>query len=149
MKNRWKVFNEGLLEKINFGRDGFLIDVVLQNYADKKVLFGASMNKEALEETIRRKTVVLWSKSQGKLWVKGETSGDYLRVISIMLNCEKNQLLIQVFPLGKGVCHTRDRKGKPRKSCFYRLLLEENIVMNGIVSEIEEEDGTKLSFIKE
>ena len=149
MENRWKIFNEGLLEKVDFGRDGFLVDVILQNYANKKVLFGASMSKEALEETIKRKIVVLWSKTRKKLWVKGETSGDYLRVISIVLNCEKNQLLIQVFPLGKGVCHKKDRKGRPRKTCFYRLLLEEDIFMNGIVSEIKEEDGTRLSFIKE
>lgn len=128
MKKPRKIFDEKVMEAVIFERDGYLVDVILQNFFTKKVLFGASMRKEDLRETIERGIVVLWSKSRKTRWVKGETSGDFLKVIDVILNCEKNSLLIKVIPLGKGVCHTTDRKGRPRNTCFYRILFSENIL---------------------
>lgn len=128
MENQWKMFNEKLIKKIRFERDGFLVDVILQNYFTKQVLFGASMTKETLEETIQRGIVILFSKSRNVRWIKGETSGDYLKVVSMTVNCHKDHLLIQVLPVGKGVCYKKTKTGRTRAGCFYRVLLEMRIV---------------------
>ena len=63
------------------------------------------------------------STSRGELWRKGDTSGDWLAVVDVRVNCEQNSLLYRVRPQGEGVCHTRDpATGKPRARCFYRRL---------------------------
>jgi phosphoribosyl-ATP pyrophosphohydrolase/phosphoribosyl-AMP cyclohydrolase len=90
MQDRWKVFNEGMIKSIRFERDGFLVDVILQNCITRDVLFGASMTKETLSETIEKGVVVLYSKNRKVRWLKGETSGDYLKIVSMTLNCERN-----------------------------------------------------------
>jgi phosphoribosyl-AMP cyclohydrolase len=126
-----KFFDKEILAKVQFKRDGFLVDIILQNYITKDVLFGASMSREILEETIKRGVVVLFSKSRKVRWVKGETSGNFLRIMRIMLNCDCNQLLIQVIPLGEGVCHEVDEKGKARPSCFSKLLVETEVFEEG------------------
>jgi phosphoribosyl-AMP cyclohydrolase len=131
MEKQWKVFNKKLVKRIRFEREGFLIDVILQDCITGDVLFGASMTRETFLETIDKGIVVLFSKSRKERWVKGETSGNYLKVVSIMLNCEKNQLLIQVLPIGDGVCHKRDKKGKSKRSCFFRSLLKVEAVEIG------------------
>jgi phosphoribosyl-AMP cyclohydrolase len=99
-----------------------LIDVVLQNKKNKKVLFCASMNKKALSETKKTGRVVLYSKSRKCLWCKGSTSGDWLKVGKIYVNCENNCLLIKTIPQGKGVCHVKDKKGKAKVTCFFRKI---------------------------
>lgn len=121
----------GLLATIKFSpslhRDGSdapnLINVVLQSYKNKQVLFSASMNKEALSETISTGLVTLYSQSRNCLWRKGESSGNRLKVISIYLNCDHNQLLIMVETLGKGVCHEVGTHGNHRPTCFSRLIM--------------------------
>lgn len=132
MKMSQKVLDEAMLAKIKFSpalyRDGSvapeLIGVILQNYLTKEVLYGASMTREALEETIENGLVVLYSKTEKCRWLKGETSGDKLKVVKIFLNCNCDQLLIQVIPLGQGVCHEKDSSGKTKPTCFSKLLLE-------------------------
>lgn len=128
MKNQWKFFSSRLLKKVRFEREGGLVDVILQNYITKEVLFGASMSKETLEETIEKGVVVLFSRSRRKRWLKGETSGNFLKVVNILLNCEKNQLLIQVVPVGRGVCHKINNDGIAKPSCFFRLLATKETV---------------------
>lgn len=132
MQDQWKVFNKRMIKSIRFERDGFLVDVILQNCITRDVLFGASMTKETLLETIENGVVVLYSKNRKVRWLKGETSGDFLKVVSMTLNCEKNQLLVQVLPIGEGVCHRKSRNGKAKASCFYRLVAKVNIIeVNG------------------
>ena len=134
MNVNWKVLDREMLARVKFSsdlhRDGTnapnLIGVILQNYLTKDVLYGASMSQETLTETIEKGLVVLYSKSRKCRWFKGETSGDRLRVIKIFLNCDNNQLLIQVIPLGQGVCHEKDGNGKNKSTCFSKLLLEAN-----------------------
>ena len=67
-----------------------------------------------------------WSTSRNELWIKGKTSGDYLEIIEICVNCEQNSILYKVVPRGKGACHTKNRDGKARSGCYYRTLLNES-----------------------
>jgi phosphoribosyl-AMP cyclohydrolase len=115
MKIKESIIDSEILKKINFGRaihrDGTeapkLIDVILQNHLNSQVLYGASMNQQNFEETLKTGFVVLYSKSRKTRWLKGETSGDKLKVVKIFLNCNNDQLLIQVIPIGVGVCHEK------------------------------------------
>lgn len=144
-----KFFDKKVVAKVRFERDGFLVDVILQNYITKRVLFGASMREEDLLETIEKGVVVLWSKSRRIRWMKGESSGNFLKVVRIMLNCENNQLLIQVIPSGEGVCHEKDRKGRYRKTCFFRVLLREKITKEDFVYYKAKEEDEDLSLYEE
>ena len=121
---------EGAALRIDFGKlrkvgaAGYdVIPVVLQDADTGDVLWIAYANEEALRETLRTGRAVLFSTSRGELWRKGDTSGDWLAVVDVRVNCEQNSLLYRVRPQGEGVCHTRDpATGKPRKRCFYRRL---------------------------
>jgi phosphoribosyl-AMP cyclohydrolase len=121
---------EGTALRIDFsklrkvGSAGYdVIPVVLQDADSGEVLWIAYANEEALRETLRTGRAVLFSTSRGELWRKGETSGDWLAVVDVSVNCEQNSLLYRVRPQGAGVCHTRDpATGKPRRRCFYRRL---------------------------
>ncbi len=107
-------------------RDG-LLPVAVQETKTGQLLMLASVNKEALSKTLNTKMATFWSTSRKKLWTKGETSGDLLRVDNILVDCDQDALVYQVTLLGDGVCHTFNSKGKHRKACFYRELnLEEN-----------------------
>lgn len=96
-----------------------VIPVAVQNVETKEVLLIAYVNKEALDYSIKNGIATFWSTSRNELWEKGKTSGDYLELIEIRVNCEQNSLLFLVKPK-KGVCHTQDKDGNTRKSCFYR-----------------------------
>jgi phosphoribosyl-ATP pyrophosphohydrolase/phosphoribosyl-AMP cyclohydrolase len=82
-----------------------LIPVVIQDASTNKVLMLGYMNEEAYAQTIINKKVTLYSRSKKRLWEKGETSGNYLFVQEILLDCDKDCLLIKVDPAGP-VCHT-------------------------------------------
>jgi len=82
----------------------------------------ASVNKEALSKTLQTKMATFWSTSRNKLWTKGETSGDFLKIDNILVDCDQDALVYQVTLLGDGVCHTFNTEGKHRKACFYREL---------------------------
>lgn len=99
-----------------------VLPVVLQDAGTGDVLFVAYANQEAVSESLRTRTAVLWSTSRNELWRKGASSGDVLELLEIRVNCEQNSLLYRVRPRGGGVCHTRDAAGKTRKSCYYRRL---------------------------
>ena len=102
-----------------------LIGAIVVDAHDGAVLMFAHMNAEALAATQRTGVVHFWSRSRGKLWMKGETSGETFKVESIRVDCDQDCLLINVTATGKGnACHTG------RRSCFYRKL-----------------DGDKLIFI--
>ncbi|MFT3671795.1 phosphoribosyl-AMP cyclohydrolase [Aestuariivirga sp.] len=92
-----------------------LIGAIVQDAADGTVLMFAHMNAEALDLTRRTGLVHFWSRSRGKLWLKGETSGETFKVVSLHVDCDQDCLLVRVTPQGKGnACHTG------RRSCFYR-----------------------------
>lgn len=92
-----------------------LIPTIVQDAGSLTVLMLGYMNREALDLTLDTGQVWFWSRSRGKLWRKGETSGNTLTLQSIHVNCEENSLLVQARPNGP-TCHT----GNP--TCFYREL---------------------------
>lgn len=92
-----------------------LIPVIVQDDSTGAVLMLAYMNREALQRTRETGRAHYWSRSRGKLWRKGETSGNEQIVTGLRVNCEQNSLLMEVIQSG-AVCHD----GYP--SCYYRTL---------------------------
>ena len=98
-----------------------VVPVVLQHADTGEVLFVGYANDTALRETLARRQAVLWSTSRDELWHKGASSGDWLDLVDVRVNCEQNSLLYRVRPRS-GVCHTKDATGAARKQCYYRVL---------------------------
>jgi phosphoribosyl-ATP pyrophosphohydrolase/phosphoribosyl-AMP cyclohydrolase len=93
---------------INFSKLNGIIPCVIQDADSLSVLMLGFMNKEAYQKTVEEKRVTFYSRSKKKLWTKGETSGNYLELISIQEDCDQDTLLIKVKPAGP-VCHTGDQ----------------------------------------
>ncbi|MBH8578853.1 phosphoribosyl-AMP cyclohydrolase [Halomonas pacifica] len=92
--------------------DAGLIPAIAQQHDSGEVLMMAWMNREALEETLRSGRVCYWSRSRGKLWRKGESSGQQQHLKAAALDCDGDTLLLQVDQTGPA-CHTG------RRHCFY------------------------------
>lgn len=120
---------EGLKLNPQFAKRGGLLPVAVQETSTGQLLMIASVNEEALAKTLDTKLATFWSTSRNRLWTKGETSGDMLRIDKILIDCDQDALVYQVTLLGNGVCHTYDSQGKHRKACFYR---EVNIADNSL-----------------
>ena len=90
---------------INFEKMGGLVPAIVQDNVTRKVLMLGFMNKEAYEKTVETGKVTFWSRTRNCLWTKGETSGNYLNVKEILLDCDQDTLLIKARPDGP-VCHT-------------------------------------------
>ncbi|MCB1317287.1 MAG: phosphoribosyl-AMP cyclohydrolase, partial [Leptospiraceae bacterium] len=103
-------------------QDLAVVPVAVQHADSGQMLLIAYVNREALEASLQRRIAVFWSTSRNALWVKGDTSGDYLDLVDAFVNCEQNSLLFLVRPRQGGVCHTRDATGATRRSCYYRRL---------------------------
>lgn len=94
-----------------------LIPAVAVDAVNGEVLMTAYMNREALEATRRTQKATFYSRSRKTLWVKGETSGNFLSVEEIRVDCDQDCLVLRVrLPKGGAACHTGE------KSCFYRKL---------------------------
>lgn len=90
---------------LDFAKQGGLIPAIVQDATTRRVLMLGYMNEEALSQTRDRGLVTFYSRSQKKLWTKGETSGNYLEVRQIIEDCDSDTLLIKAIPTGP-VCHT-------------------------------------------
>lgn len=88
-----------------------LIPAVIQDNSTLQVLMLGYMNKEAYDKTVAEGRVTFYSRTKSRLWTKGETSGNFLNVVSIVKDCDNDTLLIRVVPVGP-VCHTGS------KTCF-------------------------------
>lgn len=99
-----------------------VVPVVLQDADTREVLYIGYANEEALTATLERGQAVLWSTSRNELWHKGATSGDFLEIVEVRVNCEQNSLLYLVRPRTGGVCHTLDAEGRARPTCYYRAI---------------------------
>jgi len=102
-----------------------LVPAVIQDYQSGQVLMVGYMNQEALSKTEQDGIVTFYSRSKGRLWTKGETSGNFLKVKKIFVDCDEDTLLIKAEPVGP-VCHT----GKA--TCF-----EEEFAPSHFLSHLE------------
>lgn len=94
-----------ILQNLDFKKGNGLIPCVIQDDVTQKVLMLGYMNEEALEKTKKEGRVTFFSRTKDRLWTKGETSGNFLNVKSIVADCDQDTLLIKVNPVGE-VCHT-------------------------------------------
>ena len=90
---------------INFNKGNGLVPVIIQDAVTQKVLMLGYMNEAAFEQTKAEQRVTFFSRSKQRLWTKGETSGNFLNLVDIKLDCDNDTLLIKVNPVG-AVCHT-------------------------------------------
>ncbi len=102
---------------MDFSKLEGLIPAVIQDDESAEVLMVGFMTEEALELTKRTGFATFFSRTRHKLWTKGETSGNRLQVVEMLIDCDDDSVLVKVKRLGDGiVCHTGER------SCFYRAL---------------------------
>ena len=111
-------------EKIKFDSNG-LIPAIIQDYKTGEVLMIAFMNEQSLGKTLEEGKCCYWSRSRNKLWLKGETSGNYQLVKEIFIDCDDDALLFKVEQAGGAACHTGYR------TCFYRKVAEKGILTVG------------------
>ncbi len=101
-------------EFLDFDKQGGLITAVVQDATTGRVLMVGYMNREAFDVTLATGHVTFFSRSRGKLWTKGESSGHFLMLKRIATDCDADALLVEAEPIGPGVCHNG------YESCFYR-----------------------------
>lgn len=90
---------------IDFEKMGGLVPAIIQDAKTKNVLMLGFMNQEAYEKTLQTGKVTFWSRSRQKLWTKGETSGNFLDLVSMAVDCDNDTLLVKATPHGP-TCHT-------------------------------------------
>ena len=121
------------IDKLVFDKDG-LIPAVVQDAYSKKVLTVAYMNRESLEISMKRRLTCFWSRSRRKLWLKGETSGNFQHIVSITADCDMDSLVIEVVKDGPA-CHLGT------DSCFTNTVYEnedaEEFSVDGLYELIE------------
>ena len=113
---------------LDFEKQGGLIPAIIQDAVTNKVLMLGYMNKESLDKTIETNKVCFYSRSRNCLWTKGETSGNFLNVVSIKEDCDNDTLLIKVNPVGP-VCHTG------ADTCFNEVNTENPILFLSALQE--------------
>ncbi len=111
---------DALFAALRFDADG-LIPAVAQQHNTGEVLMVAWMNRAAIVETLDTGRVCYWSRSRGRPWRKGETSGQVQRLVELRLDCDGDTLLLLVDQAGVA-CHTG------RRSCFYRAVRDGALV---------------------
>lgn len=165
------------ISKLQFDKLNGLLPCVVQDSKTSKVLMLGFMNPEALQKTIAEKRVTFFSRSKQRLWTKGETSGNFLELVDILQDCDRDTLLIKVNPKGPS-CHTgadtcfnetnnafsistleniiADRKKNPKKGSYTNSLFDAGInkVAQKVGEEavelvIESKDNNKELFLNE
>ena len=92
------------IEALDWGKNAGLIPAVIEDAVSGRVLMLAYMNREALQKTLETKRVTFFSRSKGRLWTKGETSGNFLNLVDLAADCDKDTLLVTVNAEGPA-CH--------------------------------------------
>ena len=143
---------------INFSKQEGLVPCVIQDVKTLRVLMLGFMNDEAYQKTLQEKKVTFFSRSKQRLWTKGETSGNFLHLVDIAIDCDNDTLLIKVNPEGP-VCHTgadtcfneknerwdlaaleqiiQDRKNNPTQASYTTSLIQKGI--NKVAQKVGEE----------
>lgn len=106
-----------------------LVPVVVQEYRNNEILMLAWLNKEALKLSLETKKMHYWSRERNKIWMKGETSGNFQEVIGIKADCDNDTLLAKVKQTGNA-CHT------DKYSCFFNTILEEKEKGASVLNEL-------------
>jgi phosphoribosyl-AMP cyclohydrolase len=102
------------MQKIDFAKGNGLVPVIVQDYGSREVLMMAYMNEEAWRKTQRTGKAHYYSRSRGKIWLKGEESGHFQKIKAVLIDCDNDTLLLRVQQTGGGACHMGYR------SCFFR-----------------------------
>ena len=124
-----KALEEGSELMLDFGKlrkvastDAEAVSAVAQDVDSGEVLLVGYVNKVALQTALEEGLATFWSTSRNELWIKGKTSGDYLELVEVRVNCEQNSILYRVRLKGAGSCHTKGSDGKARLGCYYRRI---------------------------
>ncbi len=99
--------------QLDFDKQGGLVPAIVQDHHTKEVLMVGFMNPEAWDKTVHTGMVTFWSRTRQTLWTKGETSGNFLRVQRLWIDCDNDTVLVEAEPKGP-TCHTGAR------SCFFQ-----------------------------
>lgn len=144
--------------KVNFEKSNGLVPCVVQDSSTNKVLMLGFMNPEALTKTLHEQKLTFFSRSKKRLWTKGETSGNFLSLVDVHLDCDNDTLLFKVKPKGP-TCHTgadtcfndknqsdglefleaiiQNRKSNPKAGSYTNQLLDSGI--NKVAQKVGEE----------
>jgi len=101
---------------LDFRKGGGLVAAIAQDHATGEILMIAWMNEDAFRRTLETGEAVYWTRSRGKLWHKGEESGNVQRVKELFVDCDADAVLLKVEQVGGAACHTGKR------SCFFRKI---------------------------
>lgn len=115
------------INELKFNAHG-LIPAVVQNIETKEVLMVAYMNADTVKQTVETGRATFWSRSRKEVWVKGDTSGNYMYVKEIRVDCDADCLVLLVNPAGPA-CHTGNR------SCFFRKVEDGSLVKDDTIPE--------------
>lgn len=129
--------------KIDFQKNNGLVPVIIQDNATLQVLMLGYMNEEAFALTQQEKRVTFFSRSKNRLWTKGETSGNFLIVNDIQIDCDNDTILIKATPKGP-TCHTGSTscfKEETTKGFLYKL---QDIISKRIDEDVENSYTNKL-----
>lgn len=113
--------NEIKINDLDFKKNNGLIPVIVQDFKTREVLMLAYMNEIALRKTLETGYAFYWSRSRKKIWMKGETSGNFQKVKRIIADCDNDSILLIVEQIGNA-CH------KNKKSCFHNKISEAKIL---------------------
>jgi phosphoribosyl-ATP pyrophosphohydrolase/phosphoribosyl-AMP cyclohydrolase len=112
---------EAFIEKVNFEKGNGLVPAIVQDASNNRVLMQAYMNEEALRLTLSSGKMHFWSRTKGRIWMKGEESKNYSLLENVILDCDDDAILFKVQQIG-AICHTGE------ETCFYKPLKAEDIV---------------------
>jgi phosphoribosyl-ATP pyrophosphohydrolase/phosphoribosyl-AMP cyclohydrolase len=110
---------EEFVEKVNFEKGKGLVPVVVQDASNNRVLMQGYMNEEALRLTLASGKTHFWSRTKGRIWLKGEESGHHSLVQNVVLDCDNDAILFKVQQIGP-VCHTGE------ETCFHKPIKAED-----------------------
>jgi phosphoribosyl-AMP cyclohydrolase len=111
---------------IDFDKQGGLVPAIAQDWQTGEVLMLAYMNRESFEETLRTGRACYFSRSRGKLWRKGEESGNVQMVKEVRTDCDNDTIVLKVEQVGGAACHMGYR------SCFFRKIEDGRLVEDGV-----------------
>lgn len=124
--------------QLQFGKENGLIPVAVQDVTKGTILMVAYVNQLALQHTVQTGLATFWSRSREEIWVKGLTSGNSLKIEEILVDCDQDSLVYRVTPTAGGACHTQNRNGEFRESCFYRKINMSDLKLNHLTDGEDE-----------